>query len=84
MGQVTAQRDFELFRPDGTPINITVRLGKPFREAATGDCRCPIQVLGGGDERIHAPWGDDPFVALQYAVDLIGELLDQLVQSEKL
>ncbi len=84
MGQVIAQRDFEIFRPDGTPLIVTVRLGKPFREASTGDYRCPIQILGIGDESIRAPWGEDPFIALQYAIDVLGQLLDQLMMREKL
>ena len=83
-GQVIAEREFAPFREDGTSLKIAIRLGKPFQEPATGEYRCPIQILGTGDEGIRAPWGEDPFVALQYAIDLVGQLLDDIVRREKL
>ena len=79
---VVAERQFPLFKRDGTELPITVRIGKPFK--VTGEYRCPVQILGMGNGRVHAPFGEDPFVALQYALDLIGLLLDKLVQREKL
>jgi len=77
LGPITAERTFTLFRADGTALPITVRLGKPFQEPTSGDNRgdycCPVQIVG-ADERVYAPWGEDPFVALQYAIDLAGQL----------
>jgi hypothetical protein len=31
-----------------------------------------------------APWGEDAFVALQYAIDVAGDLLDSMMAREKL
>ena len=47
--------------------------------------RCPIQILGlDRDEHIPAPAGEDPFVALQHAIDLIGGLVDGGVERMRL
>jgi hypothetical protein len=73
-----------LFRADGSEVQITLRLGKPYVEESLGHYRCPLQVLGVGNERCYAPWGEDPFVSLQYAIDLIGQLLDGAVAREQL
>src|SRR6185312_14048701 len=81
---VIAERIFSLFRADGTEVQITARLGKPYKEKSLGDYRCPLQVLGLGNDRIYAPWGEDPFVALQYAIDYIGQLLDAAAAREQL
>jgi hypothetical protein len=69
-----AERTFRLFRRDGTSLPVTVRLGAPFvgkapKPLAQPEYRCAIQILGIGDERVTAPWGEDPFAALQYAAE---------------
>jgi hypothetical protein len=84
LGAIVAERTFEAFRADGRNVLLTVRLGTPFREPAHGDYQCPVQVAGVGDERVHTAWGEDPFVALQYAIDLLGLILDRLVSGEQL
>ncbi len=84
MGEVISERIFSMFRADGTEVQITARLGKPYKEGSLGDNRCPLQVLGLGNERVYAPWGEDPFVALQYAIDYIGQLLDAAATREQL
>jgi hypothetical protein len=78
-----------LFRRDGTSLPVTVRLGAPFvaeapKARAQPEYRCAVQIVGIGDERLVAPWGEDAFVALQYAIDLIGQKLDDLVRRENL
>jgi hypothetical protein len=84
-----AERTFCLFRRDGTSLPVTVRLGAPFignkpKPPAQPEYRCAIQILGAGNERVMALWGEDPFVALQYAIDFVGEKLDDFVRREKL
>ena len=82
-----AERTFMLFRRDGTSFAVTVRLGAPFvgnTPPAHPEYRCAVQILGIGDDRVIAPWGEDSFVALQYAIDLIGQMLDDLVRRENL
>jgi hypothetical protein len=50
-----------------------------------GDFRCPFQIIGlDRDEKIDAPFGEDPFVALQYAINLAGDRLDAGVERLKL
>jgi uncharacterized protein DUF6968 len=84
LGEVIAERIFAVIRPDGAEIEITVKLGKPFKEDSPEDYRCPLQIVGVGNERIYAPWGEDPFVALQYALDYIGVLLDEVLAAEQI
>jgi hypothetical protein len=89
LGPVIAERSFTLSRLDGTPLRVSVRLGTPFvgrgsKPAKSAEYRCPVQIVGLGSETVVAPWGEDPFVALQYAIDYIGQRLDDLVRREKL
>ena len=89
LGPVTAERAFTLFKRDGIALPVSVRLGKPFvgrpfKAPESHEYRCTAQIVGIGDERVVAPWGEDPLVALQYAIDLIGQMLDNLVQRENL
>jgi hypothetical protein len=84
LGEIIAERTFCLFRTDGSKVQITVKLGKPSVEETLGHYRCPLQVRGVGNERLYAPWGEDPFVALQYAIDLAGQLLDAAIEREGL
>jgi hypothetical protein len=76
---VIAERTFSLYRADGREVRVIARLGQPYQEESNGDWRCPLQVLGVGNDRIYAPWGEDAFVALQWAIDYIGQLLDAAV-----
>ena len=88
LGVVVCQRRFHLFDEGGNPHAVTVTLGTPvptdseggLLEAgaeATGTFRCPFQIEGlGHDAKIEAVFGQDPYVALQYAIDFIGIRLD--------
>jgi hypothetical protein len=89
LGPIVAEKSFTLFRRDGSPLQVSVRLGTPFvgrrsKAAKSAEYRCGAQIIGLGDETVVAPWGEDPFVALQHAIDYIGEKLDDLVRCEKL
>ena len=61
----------------GSPVGACLADGSPLDLGILNDAfRCPVQILGlDHDERVYAPFGEDPFVALQYAIDLIGDLL---------
>ncbi len=93
LGPVIAERRFNLHDQGGTERSITVRLGCPFRTTLDGNdsadslplWRCPIQVLGlDRDNQVSAPAGEDAFVALQYAIDLIGEFINNGVERLQL
>jgi hypothetical protein len=84
LGDVISERAFSMFRPDGSEIQVAVRLGKPQKDTASGRYMCPLQVTGLGSDQIFSPWGDDPFVALHFAIDLIGQLLDAGVERQQL
>ena len=88
LGTIIAERRITLYDQRGEERAITVRLGSPVGvrlldgiplgpddpEAST--FRCPVQIAGlDHDENVYAPFGEDPFIALQYALDLIGDLL---------
>ena len=83
-----AERTFKLFRRDGTSFAVTVRLGAPFvgeksKQPAQPEYRCAVQISGIGDDRVIAPWGEDTFVALQYAIDFVGEKLDDFARARE-
>ena len=87
LGDVIAERRFTLRDAGGVPRQITVRLGRPVSWPLHGIplYRCPVQVIGiGRDETIAAPAGKDAFMALQWAVNLAGDSIDDAVQSEGL
>lgn len=80
--------EFDRFRRDGTSFAVTVRLGAPFvgekpKQPAQPEYRCAVQISGIGDDRVIAPWGEDPFVALQYAIDFVGEKLDDFARARE-
>jgi hypothetical protein len=92
LGTVVAERRMVLFDPTGQERPVTIRLGAPVRVQFPGDAkpasateesgiptyRCPLQIEGiDHDEKVFAPFGGDPFVALQYAIDFIGDLLQE-------
>ncbi len=66
LGPVIAERAVTLFRRDGLAVPVWVRLGnpfvgKPFKPPEAAEYRCAIQTAGIGDERVVAPWGEDPW-----------------------
>jgi hypothetical protein len=90
VGTVIAERRIALYEQTGDERWITVRLGSPVGvhlgdgsplrpgDPEEGTFRCPVQILGlDHDEGVYAPFGEDPFVALQFAIDLIGDLLQK-------
>jgi hypothetical protein len=90
LGTIIAERRMALYEQTGEERWITVRLGSPIGvrledgsplrpgDSEEGTFRCPVQILGlDHDEGVYAPFGEDPFVALQYAIDLIGDLLNK-------
>jgi hypothetical protein len=89
LGMVICQRKFHLYTPDGQPRSVIVRLGMPVPTSLDGCVlaegsesfgifRCPVQITGlNHDERVDGIFGEDPFVALQYAIDFIGDRLNQ-------
>jgi hypothetical protein len=77
---VIAERQVTLYDQTGEERIITVRLGAPVRVRAPSDSlrlfRCPLQIVGlDHDGRIFAPAGEDAFIALQYSLDFIGDLI---------
>jgi hypothetical protein len=64
----------------GSPVGVHLEDGSPLRsgDLEEGTFRCSIQILGlDRDEGVYAPFGEDPFVALQFAIDLIGDLFQK-------
>ena len=89
IGTIIAERRVKLYDKAGEERSITVRLGSPVGTLLVGDrllgpddsenptlFRCPFQIKGlDHDDKVYAPASEDPFVALQYALDFIGDLL---------
>lgn len=98
LGAVIAERSFTLFDEQNQARKVTVRLGVPvgvtddgtFGTLAPADTeprtfRCPFQICGlDYGEKVFAPFGEDPFVALQYAIDLIGGLIENAMKRLEL
>ena len=76
LGRVVAERHFVLRDSEGREREIVVKLGAPV-QIETGLFRCPAQILGlGVDQIIYDPAGEDAFIALCHALDLIGQVLE--------
>jgi hypothetical protein len=86
LGTVVAERHCILWGSEGREREIVVKLGAPIQtETVSGlpaVSRCPAQILGlGVDQIVYAPAGEDAFVALCYALDLIGQVLEEASKS---
>jgi hypothetical protein len=80
LGTIIAQRQVTLYDQTGVERIITVRLGAPVEVRFPSDSlrlfRCPLQIAGlDHDGKVFAPAGGDAFVALQYSIDFIGDLI---------
>jgi len=90
MGTIIAERRLVLYEHTGEKRTITVSLGAPVKvdfpglpqvegdESGSGlhRYRCPLQIDGlDHDGKTFPIAGEDPFVALQYAIHFIGDLL---------
>jgi hypothetical protein len=76
LGRVVAERHFVLWDSEGREREIVVKLGTPV-QIETGLFRCPAQILGlGVDQIVYDPAGEDAFIALCHALDLIGQVLE--------
>jgi hypothetical protein len=88
LGAVIAEHQKKLYDQAGEVRQVIVRMGTPFRAPIDGMAlnplqpdaliifRCPFQILGlGFGERIYAPVGGNAFECLQFAMDLIGDML---------
>jgi hypothetical protein len=80
LGTVVAERHFVLWDSEGREREIVVKLGAPIQDERYGlpaVFRCPAQILGlGVDQIVYDPAGEDAFIALCYALDLIGQVLE--------
>jgi hypothetical protein len=91
MGTIIAERRLILYSRAGEKRTVIVRLGAPvmvrfpeLRQIAHDSSepgvylyRCPVQIDGlDHDGKVFPVGGEDPFVALQYAIDLVGDLLN--------
>jgi hypothetical protein len=80
LGTVIAERQVTLYDQTGKERIVTVRLGAPVEVQfpVAPLFRCPLQIEGLDiDGKVFAPAGEDPFVALQYSLDFIGDLLNE-------
>ncbi len=91
LGEIIAERRFTLFEKSGTARQVTVQIGKPVPVDSQGNIlaivgeddhfRCPLCITGLGiDGRVFPPSGEDSLVALQYAIGMAGQVLDEAVK----
>ena len=79
MSPVIAKREMTRTTQHGTTSLVEVRIGTPTFEEATRDrtkrwC-CTVQILGIGEDRIHAVFGADAVQALYLALALAGVII---------
>jgi hypothetical protein len=91
LGEIIAKRRFTLYEKSGGARQVIVEIGKPvpaslqgahLADAGEGDhFRCPLSITGLGlDSRVFPPAGEDSLMALQYAIGLAGQVIDEAVQ----
>jgi hypothetical protein len=82
LGNIIGTRQFSLYAADGEQRLVTVSVGAPILLKTEDVFRCPVQIVGlGCDKRIYGIFGEDAFVALQYAFDFIGQILDDKLKG---
>jgi hypothetical protein len=87
LGTIIAERSFDLLDSEGKKRTIIVRLGRPVPDTVDDPdaFRCPFQIVGlEMDDKVFAPFGEDSFVALYYAIDFAGQILDREIDRLKL
>ncbi len=91
LGEIVAKRRFTLYEKSGGARQVIVEIGKPvpvslqgahLAEAGEGDhFRCPLSITGLGlDSRVFPPAGEDSLMALQHAIALAGQVIDEAVR----
>ena len=91
LGEIVANRRFTLYEKSGHARQVIVKIGKPVpvslqgahvADAGEGDhFRCPVSITGLDlDSRVFPPSGEDSLMALQHAIGLAGQVIDEAVQ----
>lgn len=76
IGDVIAERSFEVIRPDGTKHTATASLGKPKQKSDSESFYAPYMIEGLGSGKPFFAGGLDAFQALQLAMKMIGAELN--------
>ena len=88
LGEIVAKRRFTLYEKSGGARQVIVEIGKPvplslqgahLADPGEGDhFRCPLSITGLGlDSRVFPPSGEDSLMALQHAIGLAGQVIDE-------
>jgi hypothetical protein len=91
LGEIVAKRRFTLYEKSGAPRQVIVEIGKPVPVSLQGELladageddhfRCPLSITGLGlDSRVFPPSGEDSLMALQHAIVLGGQVIDEAVR----
>ena len=91
LGEIVARRRFTLYEKSGGARQVIVEIGKPvpvslqgahLADPGEGDhFRCPLSITGLGlDSRVFPPAGEDSLMALQHAIALAGQVIDEAVR----
>ena len=82
LGEIVAKRRFTLYDQSGAALQVIVQIGKPVPVSLPGDhFRFPLSITGLGlDSRVFPPSGEDSLMALQHAIGLAGQVIDEAVR----
>lgn len=83
LGEVIAEQEFQLVRPDGTTASVVTRLGRPAPDPQSPrDWMCTYRITGIGRERVKAAFGVDSMHALSLALHVAPVELVALAEAE--
>lgn len=85
LGDVIAERDFEVWDADGNAKPIKVLIGKPYRDQnATSilEWKCPFQIVGIGLERVKTMQGIDGLDAILNALRIAEVCLKSYIRGD--
>ena len=82
LGEVIAEREFDVHDADGKVSHAILRMGKP-QQKAPNDWYCPFQITGIGDEKVDAGPGIDSLHALLMGLQMARMFLGYFAKHER-
>jgi hypothetical protein len=71
LGEIIAERELQLTRPDGVTATVRIRIGRPVFSDDIGLWECPFRITGAGQERKEQAPGVDSMQALLLTIQRI-------------
>ena len=82
LGEVIAEREFNVHDNAGEVKSAVFRIGKPQRQSSHS-WYCPVQIIGLGDEKVDTGVGIDSLAALLSALYIAPALIQSIATVEQ-